>query len=206
MRRFEPVMRVELEQTATGMSAQIIDELSKIEAKARKIREEGRDPRVHLAPEVSVLAGRVNLGYKAEREAIAEQFKQDQEQWETKRDRKPEAELARIERAKLKIDSLDDTEVENLGFQFASGVADISLEEAQRLAARSKKDGKEVVNQAIKDNLLDRPWIRESDDNLKLYARDKAITGVPKENVLVDGMAIHLEHLVDFDNELNQLA
>ena len=207
MRKFEAAYRTELESAGGDlMLSQLLEELFNIEAKAKKLKAEGKHPRAELAHEVEQLAGRVSLGYYERALAADEYIDTRREEYEKIRDRQPQNELARIQRAKLKIDSLSDKQAENLAQSFAAGVASLTAEEAQTLASRGTEMERETVRNAIRDQLIDKPWIAKDDEATQLYRESETLKSLPPGNVLIDGMAIHVEHLVDFDDAMDSPA
>ena len=108
-----------------------------------------------------------------------------------------------MERAKLKIAAMDNTELENMAVQFAAGQVELTHEEALAGMARIPEQ-RETFKEGIQDRLLDKPWISESEENQTLYEQQQRDINTPPGTVVIDGTSIHVEHLVDYDNELEQ--
>lgn len=199
MRKFDPSSRVMLENTADGMNAQILSAIRTMDAKAKELKAQNKNPAVELAPEIDNLKGRIYLGYKQGSQDIRQQLQEAKVKFEADQIRNSQRELYKLEKAKLKIGTMTNEEVENLATIYGSEDSiKLTYEEAQLLLSRVKEP---IIRKTFKENItatrLDQPYLQTDQD--RALANQADVYDNIGSNVLIDGIAVDLESLIDFD-------
>jgi len=215
MKQFDPAGRIEFEKgIKDAVSRQVLEEVSRIEAKARALKRENKHPQSELAPEIESLKARAALGYQQQAQFYQETLGEYEKKWKKERDRHPNNELARLNRARNRIDVLTDQECVELALAYGQDPESLETEEANLLAARLRgtKEGSAYYEQ-LRDDMrnahANQPWLKDP-NAASLYRDMKMIENTQPGKAVFDAegqvMQIDIEELIDFDGRLDSPA
>lgn len=200
---FEPAMRIDFEDNLKGFHNAVHNRIKTIENKARVIREEGRNPRVELADEISKLKADVSYTTQVRAQELENIVEGRRQEYREKIEKNPNLQLLKVQEAQLKINSMDDNELKDWAAAVGNETVTPTAEEASAALTRLKDAERHYVKDRVAKDHIDQPWLQDP-DTMELYRESEMLTNTPPGNVIVDGMAIDVEHLIDFDDELNQ--
>ena len=206
---FDPISRTQFNQSDTDLNVQIQSEIGKIEAEAREIRKAGLNPELELRPKVEQLKAAIEVGRFQTIEQIRTIHTEARSEWEKARDKKPDAELARIRRAENRFKGMGDDDVAALAESYTGGEADLSIVELNEIRGRLRSNGAEldVLNLAVKERRGDSPWISKDEEMTKLADYGDTLSGFKSDEILVQSEEygadrFRLDDLIDYEGEL----
>jgi hypothetical protein len=200
---FSPVLRTELEENPNGFNLAILGAIQEIESKARTLKKTGvKNVRVQLSPDIDNLVSRVAMGNKNNSMQCYQAINEIKQKWEVTRDRKPNDELARIRRAELAINAMNNEEIEEKILNYGNvGSVDIGYEESQILLSRATGATREILQDTIKKNCIDKPFLKSPPERELLTNAEKyGSLGAKMEH---DGMIFEVEKVIDLEDELS---
>lgn len=201
---FEPEMRVQFENTAKGFYPAVVNKLREMDKKAKSLKEQGKNARAELAPELDKLKADVDYTTMKTVDAYRGQIDDARKEYEARRDKNAIADLAALQRAQSKINSMTNKELQDYAMKVGSDVETPSLYEAEAAMSRlGDIPERYAIADRVKKDLIDRPWLQNDTGLQDAHKEAEMLESAPPGSVLADGVAIDLEHLVDFDGELD---
>ena len=132
-------------------------------------------------------------------------------EWEKARDKKPDAELARIRRAENRFRGMADADVTALALDYGDGQTTLSIAELNEARSRLRQIGDgaelEVLNDTAKARRDDSPWISQDEELSKLADYSDTLSGFKADEILVESEEygqdrFNLDNLLDLNGEL----
>lgn len=205
MKRFEPSMRVMLEENATGLNASVLKRIQQIERRAAEVRETGSYPREVLEDEVSRL--QADIAYTTQQKVLDydDMLTEAQQKYRQQVEKNPNLQLLKLQEAQLNINSMSDDELKDWATKVANDKVTPTSEEARVALTRLKGADRQLITDRLTTDYIDRPWLQDPEVK-QIYKEKQHLENTPPGNVLIDGIAIGVEHLIDFDAELEQEA
>lgn len=202
---FEPAMRVNFEDNAKGFNPAILQRIRGLEVKAQRIREEGKNPRIELAEDIEQLEADISFTTQVRAQQLSDEINEIQQDYRKKIEKNPNLQLLKLQEAQLKINSMDDKELKKWAYNVGNETESVTAEEASVALSRLKDSERHLVKDRVQQDYIDKPWLQDPEVK-EVYQEAQMLNNTPPGHVLVDGTAIHVEHLVDFDDELNKVV
>ena len=214
---FDPVSRTLFNQDGSDLNRQIASEITKIETEAAAIRKRGGEPVTELAPVVNQLRAAVELARFETVEQIRAIHDTARQEWAKARDKKPQIELAALQRSANRFKGMDDTSVIELAMSYANGEAELSHIELNEIRARLRTmpDGEAellTLNDSAKSLRADEPWISQDEemsgladyaDTLQNFIGDQILVNIEDETGEQLQEKYTIDSLVDFYDEMS---
>ena len=213
---FDPVSRTLFNQDGSDLNRQVASEITKIETEAAAIRKRGGEPVTELAPVVNQLRAAVELARFETVEQIRAIHDTARQEWEKARDKKPQIELAALQRSANRFKGMDDTSVIELAMSYANGEAELSYVELNEVRARlrSLPDAEAellTLNDSARVLRADSPWISQDPEMSGLADYADELSSLTGSKIIItaesDGEVVKerydLGDLIDYHDEMS---
>lgn len=210
---FNPTDRILLENSPRHLNKLVVAELSKLDARAKEIRDAGKEHPVDaLRGEVANLKMSISRATVETLRAIDGEIATLQEQWVKARDSKPQAEIAELMRVANEINGMSNAEIESLSQAYATNEQDLSATQLNAIRQRLRESGSdwlESVNSVARELHTDEPWL-QSGPASELVNYKETLNGLTGGEVAFESedvrMKMNIEDLIDYSGELDSTA
>ena len=213
---FDAAWRVALETNAKSgsLNAQLVTELSGLDAEAKRLHKIGRNARDELRPKVDALRASASRVRAETIEKGRKRLDQYRDEWSHRREKGAAAEIMRQNDARLRIAAMADSEIEALTIAYING-EELDLPTLREIQARARQSDDlahlvESLHTEMSDRRAETPWISESEDALDLAGEIDLLENTPPGSVAIEAddtrIVAQIADLVDYDGELSAPA
>ena len=204
---FNQTYRVLFESQTDNLSRIIGQELTRIDAEAADIRARGGSPAGELTDRVDTFRAAIEQARKETVDLLREDLKATKVQWQKERDRRPDLDLAKIERAKNRVRALSKEEAEELSFRYSSDAEELDHYELNELKARDlDPDVRKALSVAITERHGNEPWISSDPEAMAIANHADNLDSLTGAQVLYQGdmgqAVFDAGDLIDYSGEL----
>jgi len=211
---FDGTWRILFESDGSNINKQARARIAEIESQAAKIRAEGGNTVIDLAPQVKELSSAVSRATVETISALDGELAEIESAYKTQRDRHPERELVQIRRAENEIGAMADDGFANIVENYGSDES-ISLSVPainvvrQRLRMANRDTELAGFNGLVTELNGDKPWLH-SEEATKLSDYRGLLSKLKPGEILYQGsegrFPIPVGDLIDYGGDLDRVA